>query len=72
MKRLVQDPCMYEGKSLEHFVCNSFKEIYLSSIENKWYSELIECNTSDYDENHFSSISDRNLADIMIDNETTN
>ena len=39
---------------------------------NKRYSKFIECNTSDYDENTHSLISDRNLADIMIDNETAN
>ena len=63
----LQDPGKYEGMFLEHSVCNSFKDICLSSIENKSYSELIECNTSDYDENPCSLISDRNL-----DNEITN
>ena len=67
MKRSVQDPSKYEGKSPEHSVCNAFKEICLSGIKNKSYSELIECNTSDYDENPCSPISD-----IMIDNEITN
>ena len=33
---------------------------------------MIECNTSYYDENPCSLISDRNVADIMIDNEITN
>ena len=68
----VQDPGKYEGMSLEHSVCNAFKEISLSGIENKSYSELIECNTSDHDENPCAPISDRNLVDIMIDNEITN
>ena len=44
----------------------------LSCIENKSYSELIECNNSDYDENPGSPMSNTNLADIMIDNEITN
>ena len=56
----------------EHSVCNSFKDVCLSGIENKSYSKLIECNTSYYDENPCSLISDINLADIMIDNEITN
>ena len=67
IKRSVQDPGKYEGKFPEHSVCNSFKEICLSSIENKSYSEFIECNTLDYDENPCSLISD-----IMIDNEIIN
>ena len=68
----IQDPGKYEGMFPEHSVCNSFKDICLSGIENKSYSELIECNTSDYDENPCSPMSNRNLADIMIDNEITN
>ena len=32
MKRLLQDPGKYEGKSPEHSICNSFKDIYLSGI----------------------------------------
>ena len=50
MKRSVQDPGKYEGKSPEHSVCNSFKEICLSSIEDKSHFEFTECNTSDGDE----------------------
>ena len=67
IKRSVQDPGKYEGKSPKHYVCNGFKEICLSGIENKSYSEFIECNTLDYEENPCSPISD-----IMIDNEITN
>ena len=65
----VRDPGKYEGMLLEHSVCNSFEDICLSGIENKSYSELIECNTLDYDEKPCSPISNRNLVDIMIDNE---
>ena len=72
IKRPIQDPGKYEGKSPKHSVCNYFKEICLSGIENKSYTEFIECNTSYYDENPCSPISDRNLANIMIDNEITN
>ena len=67
MKRSVQDPGRYEGKSPEHSVCNAFNEICLSGIENKSYSKFTECNTSYYDENLCLPISD-----IMIDNEITN
>ena len=35
IKRSVQDPSEYEGKSPEHSVCNAFKEICLSGIEDK-------------------------------------
>ena len=69
MKRLVQDLGKYEGKSPKHSACNVFKEICLSRIENKSH---FECNTSDFDENPFSLISDRNITDTMIDNEITN
>ena len=78
IKRSVQYPCKYEGKSHEHFVCNGFKEIWLSCIEDKSHFEFIECNTSYCDENIFSLINDRNLADTMvleeikIDNEMIN
>ena len=78
IKRLVQDPGKYEGKSHEHFVCNGFKEICLSGIKDKSHFEFIECNTSDCDENPCTLISDRNLEDTMvleeiqIDNEITN
>ena len=68
--RLVQDPGKYEGTSLEHFVCNAFKEICLSGIEDKSHS--LEWNTSNYDENTYSLNYDRNLVDTMIDNEITN
>ena len=56
----------------EHSICNSFKETCLLGIENKSYPELIECNTSNYDENPFSPMSNTNLADIMIDDEINN
>ena len=59
IKRSVQDPSKYEGKSSEHSVCNGFKEICLSGIEYKSHFEFIECNTSYCDENPFSLISDR-------------
>ena len=72
IKRLVQDPGRYEGKSPEHSICNAFKEISLSGIENKIYFEFIECNTSYYDENPCSLKYDRSLADSMIYNEITN
>ena len=72
IKRSVQDPGKYEGKSPEHSICNAFKEICLSGIENNSHSELIECNISYYDENSCSPISDMSLVDIMIDNEITN
>ena len=70
--RSIQDPGKYEGMFPEHSVCNSFKDICLSCIENESYTELIECNTSDYDEDPCSPMSNRNLANIMIDNEITN
>ena len=35
MKRLLQDPGKYEGKSPEHSICNAFKEICLSGIKDK-------------------------------------
>ena len=69
IKRSVQDPGKYEGKSPEHSVCNYFKDICLLGIENKSYFELIEYKTSDYDENPCSPMSNTNLAYIMIDNE---
>ena len=56
--RLVQDPSEYEGKSPEHSVCNAFKEICLSGIEDK--SHFMECSTSDCDENPCSLNCDRN------------
>ena len=34
-KRPVQDPGRYEGKSHEQSICNAFKEICLSGIEDK-------------------------------------
>ena len=71
IKRSIQDTGKYEGKSLEHFVCNGFKEICLSGIKDKSHFEFIECNTSYCDENPFSLISDRNLVDTMINNEIT-
>ena len=37
----VQEPCKYEGTSPERFVCNGFKEICLSHIEDKSHFELI-------------------------------
>ena len=67
MKRSVQDLGKYEGKSPKHSICNAFKEICLSGIEDKSHFEFIECNTSECDENPCSTISD-----IMIDNEITN
>ena len=70
--RSIQDPGKYEGMFPEHSACNSFKYICLSGMENKSYSKLIECNTLDYDENPCSLMSNRNLVDIMIDNEITN
>ena len=78
IKSSVQDPSKYEGKSPEHSICNAFKEICLSGIEDKSHFEFIECNTLECDENPRSLISDRNLADTMvleeiqIDNEITN
>ena len=57
---------------LEHSVCNAFKEICLSGIEDKSHFEFIKCNTSDCDENPYSLISDKILENIMIDNEITN
>ena len=42
MKRSVQDPSKYEGKSPEHSVCNAFKEICLSGIEDKSHFEFID------------------------------
>ena len=66
IKRSVQYPSKYEGMSPEHSVCNSFKDICLSGIEDKSHFEFIECNTSDCDENPFSLISDRNLPDTMV------
>ena len=69
IKRSIQDTSKYEGKSPEHSVCKSFKEICLSAIDDKSH---FECNTLDCDENPCSLISDRNLANIMIDNEITN
>ena len=68
----IQHPGKYEGMFPEHSVCNYFKDICLSGIENKSYSELIEFNTSDYDENPCSSMRNRILSNIMIDNENTN
>ena len=68
----VQDPGKYEGTSPEHSICNGFKEICLSGIEDKSHFEFIECNTSDCDENPCSMISARNITDTMIDNEITN
>ena len=41
-QKTVQDLGKYEGMLPEHSVCNSFKDICLSGIENKSYSELIE------------------------------
>ena len=73
IKRSIQDPGEYEGKSPEHSISNAFIEICLTSIENKSRFEFIEC-----DENPCSLISDRNLADttileeIQINNEITN
>ena len=58
IKRSIQDPGKYEGNSPKH-VCNDFKEICLSGIEDKSHFEFIECNTSYCDENPFSLISDR-------------
>ena len=46
IKRSVQDPSKYQGKSHEHSVCNRFKEICLSGIEDNIHFD-IECNTSD-------------------------
>ena len=37
----VQDPGKYEGMSPEHSICNAFKEICLSGIEDK--SHFLEC-----------------------------
>ena len=39
--RPVQDPCKYEGTSPEHSICNGFKNICLSVIEDKSHFELI-------------------------------
>ena len=72
IKRPVQDPGGYEGRSPEHSVCNAFKEICLLGIEDKSHFEFIECNTLDCDENPYSLISDRNIIDTIIDNEITN
>ena len=66
MKRLVQDPGKYEGKSPEHSIFNAFKEICLSGIEDKSHFEFIKCNTLDCDENPCSLISDINLIDTMV------
>ena len=55
----VPDPGKYKGTSPEHYVCNGFKEICLSGIEDKSHFEFIECGTSYCDENNFSLISDR-------------
>ena len=71
IKRSVQDLGKYEGKSPEHYVCNGFKEIRLSGIEDKSHFEFIERNNLDCDENAYSLISDRNLTYTMIDNEIT-
>ena len=72
IKRSIEDMGKYEGKSLEHSVCNGFKEICLSGIEDKSHFEFIECYTPDCDENPCSLISDRNLTSTMVDNEITN
>ena len=56
----------------EHSVCNGFKQICLSGIEDKSHFEFTECNTSYCDENPYSLISDRNIIDTIIDNEITN
>ena len=59
IKRSVQDPGKYEGKSPEHSICISFKHICLSGIEDKSHFEFIKCNTSDCDENPFSMIREK-------------
>ena len=41
IKGLVQDPGRYEVKSPEHSVCNDFKYICLSCIEDKSHFEFI-------------------------------
>ena len=41
IKRSIQDPGKYEGKSLEHSVYNDFKEICLSGIEDKIHFYII-------------------------------
>ena len=41
IKRSVQYLGKYEGKSLEYSVCNVFKEICLSGIEDKSYFEFM-------------------------------
>ena len=67
IKRSIQDPSKYEGKSLEHSICLAFKEIFISGIEDKAHHfEFIEWNTSDCDENPCSLMSDRNLADTIV------
>ena len=68
IKRSVQDPGKYEGKSPEHSVHNAFKEICLSGVEDNSHFEFKECNTSYCDENSCSLNCDRNLADTMIEN----
>ena len=50
--------------SPEQSICNAFKEICLSCIEDKRH--FLECNTTDYDENPCSKNYDRNLADTML------
>ena len=60
----VQDLGKYEGKSPKHSVCNNFKEICLSGIEDK--SDFLECNTSDCDETPCSLNCDINLVDTVI------
>jgi len=60
IERSVQDPGKYEGKSIEHPICNVFEEICLSSIEDKCYSKFIDCNTSKCDESHCFLINDGN------------
>ena len=64
--RSIQDPGKYEGTSPKQSVCNGFKELCLSGIEDKRHFEFIEWNNSDCDENPCSLISDRNLADTMV------
>ena len=55
-----------------HSVCNAFKYICLSGIEDKSHFEFIKCNTSGCDENACSLISDKKLVNTMIENEITN
>ena len=61
IKRLVQDPGEYEGKSPKHSICNTFKETCLSGIEDKSHFQFIECDENTY------SISDSSLVDTKVE-----